>query len=282
VIVSYLSSFTVASVTQKMVFRIRCLCCGESKLCRGDITGTLRLEKTLYRIEQDVDRVAELSGDILPLTIQMVIMGVMVLVTMGILNWHLTLVIVPLLPVFYVLQRRFASRLKRRQTASRTSRARWRFLQEHLAGMLQFQLLNRTGTQGRSLLAAAEGANSDQAASGRNVFWWASVSVIVLAWADPWLRGYEVTRRHFGPLAGSWLFYGYVFRLFAPVSIAIDLQSRLQRVGASTVAFSKLPTAIHKLQKTSACTATVRHQARIGILFRCGFATTKTGRFCGI
>jgi len=28
-------------------------------------------------------------------------------------------------------------------------------------------------------------------------------------------------------------FYGYVFRLFAPVSIAIDLQSRLQRVGAS-------------------------------------------------
>ena len=34
-------------------------------------------------------------------------------------------------------------------------------------------------------------------------------------------------------IGGLVAFYGYVFRLFAPVSIAIDLQSRLQRVGAS-------------------------------------------------
>jgi len=45
---------------------------------------------TLYRIEQDVDRVAELSGDILPLTIPDGNHGRHGLVTMGVLNWHLT------------------------------------------------------------------------------------------------------------------------------------------------------------------------------------------------
>lgn len=42
----------------------------------------------------------ELSGDILPLTIQMATMGVMVLVIMGVLNWRLTLLVAPMLPIF--------------------------------------------------------------------------------------------------------------------------------------------------------------------------------------
>jgi len=41
--------------------------------------------------------------------------------------------------------------------------------------------------------------------------------------------GYAVMRGAL-PLGGLVAFYGYVVRLFEPVSIAIDLQSRLQRV----------------------------------------------------
>src|ERR1700722_16391617 len=100
VIVSYIASFISCIVTQKMVFRIRVSLLRRIQTLPARYHGNSKVGETLYRIEQDVDRVAELSGDILPLTIQMVIMGVMVLVTMGILNWHLTLVISPLLPVF--------------------------------------------------------------------------------------------------------------------------------------------------------------------------------------
>jgi ABC-type multidrug transport system fused ATPase/permease subunit len=61
----------------------------------------------------------------------------------------------------------------------------------------------------------------------------ASVSVIVLGMGlILGYGGYEVTRGAL-TVGGLVAFYGYVFRLFAPVSIAIDLQSRLQRVGAS-------------------------------------------------
>ena len=236
VIVSYLSSFISCVVTQKMVFRIRVSLLRRIQTLPARYHGNSQVGETLYRVEQDVDRVAELSGDILPLTIQMVIMGVMVLVTMGILNWHLTLVIVPLLPIFYVLQRRYATRLKEAADSVQNQSGKIAaFLQEHLAGMLQLQLLNRTGTQGRKFarLAAEAAKFQIRQRATEMSFGGASISVIVLGMGlILGYGGYEVTRSTL-TVGGLVAFYGYVFRLFAPVSIAIDLQSRLQRVGAS-------------------------------------------------
>ena len=235
-IVSYLSSFISCVVTQKMVFRIRISLLRRIQILPAQYHGNSQVGETLYRLEQDVDRVAELSGDILPLTIQMVIMGAMVLVTMGILNWHLTLVIAPLLPIFYVLQRRYTTRLKESADSVQNQSGKISaFLQEHLAGMLQLQLLNRTGTQGRKFARlVAEGAKSQikQRATEMS-FGTASISVIVLGMGlILGCGGYEVTRSTL-TVGGLVAFYGYIFHLFAPVSIAIDLQSRLQRVGAS-------------------------------------------------
>src|SRR6266478_6210020 len=236
VIVSYLCSFVSCVVTQKMVFRIRVSLLRRIQTLPAQYYGNSQVGETLYRIEQDVDRVAELSGDILPLTLEMVIMGVMVLVTMGILNWHLTLVVVPLLPIFYLLQRRYATRLKEAADSVQNQSGKiGAFLQEHLAGMLQLQLLNRTDSQGRKFARlAAEGAKFQiKQRSSEMSFGAASVSVIVLGMGlILGYGGYEVTRSTL-TVGGLVAFYGYVFRLFAPVSIAIDLQSRLQRLGAS-------------------------------------------------
>ena len=233
---NYLGSFVSCLLAQKMVFRIRV-----SLLRRIHARPAHRRQKsqvgdTLYRIEQDVDRVAELSGDILPLTVQMVLMGIMVLIAMGILNWHLTVLVAPLLPIFYLLQRRYAGKLK--DAADQVQRQSGKinaFLQEHLAGVMQLQLLNRTGTQARKFArVAAKGAQLQiQQRATEMVFGGASVSVIVLGMGlILGYGGYEVTRGVL-TVGGLVAFYGYVFRLFAPLSVAIDLQSRLQRVGAS-------------------------------------------------
>jgi ATP-binding cassette subfamily B protein len=234
--INHLGSFVSCLLTQKMVFRIRV-----SLLRQIHTLPTYRHEKsqvgdTLYRIEQDVDRVAELSGDILPLTLQMVLIGIMVLVTMGILNWHLTALVSPVLPIFYLLQHRYAAKLKDAadQVQSQSGRVN-AFLQEHLAGMMQLQLLNRTGTQAKKFARlAAKGAQLQiQQRATEMAFGGASVSVIVLGMGlILGYGGYEVTRGAL-TIGGLVAFYGYVFRLFAPVCIAIDLQSRLQRVGAS-------------------------------------------------
>jgi ATP-binding cassette subfamily B protein len=234
--INYLGSFVSCLLAQKMVFRIRV-----SLLRQIHTLPTRRHEKshvgdTLYRVEQDVDRVAELSGDILPLTIQMALMGIMVLVTMGILNWHLTVLVAPVLPIFYLLQRRYAAKLKDAadQVQSQSGKIN-AFLQEYLAGMMQLQVLNRMGTQARKFARlAAKGAQLQiRQRATEMAFGGASVSVIVLGMGlILGYGGYEVTRGAL-TVGGLVAFYGYVFRLFAPVSIAIDLQSRLQRVGAS-------------------------------------------------
>jgi len=166
----------------------------------------------------------------------MVLMGIMVLVTMGILNWHLTALVAPILPIFYFLQRRYAAKLKYAadQVQSQSGKIN-AFLQEHLAGMMQLQLLNRTGTQARKFARlAAKGAQVQiHQRATEMAFGGASVSVIVLGMGlILGYGGYEVTRGAL-TVGGLVAFYGYVFRLFAPVSIAIDLQSRLQRAGAS-------------------------------------------------
>src|ERR1700733_6483894 len=234
--INYLGSFVSCLLTQKMVFRIRVSLLRQIHRLPTHGQEKSQVGDTLYRMEQDVDRVAELSGDILPLTIQMVLVGIMVLVTMGILNWHLTALVAPVLPMFYLLQRRYAAKLKDAadQVQSQSGKINV-FLQEHLAGMMQLQLLNRTGTQAKKFARlAAKGAQVQiQQRATEMAFGGASVSVIVVGMGlILGYGGYEITRGTL-TVGGLVAFYGYVFRLFAPVSIAIDLQSRLQRVGAS-------------------------------------------------
>jgi ABC-type multidrug transport system fused ATPase/permease subunit len=234
--INYLGSFVSCLLTQKMVFRIRVSLLRQIHGLPTHRHGKSQVGDTLYRIEQDVDRVAELSGDILPLTIQMVLVGIMVLVTMGILNWHLTALVTPVLPIFYLLQRRYGAKLKDAADEVQSQSGKLNaFLQEHLAGMMQLQLLNRTGTQARKFarLAATGAQLQIRQRATEMVFGSASVSLIVLGMGlILGYGGYEVTRGAL-TVGGLVAFYGYVFRLFAPVSIAIDLQSRLQRVGAS-------------------------------------------------
>ena len=234
--VGYICSFVSCLIAQRMIFRIRVSLLRRVQSLPARFHGNAQIGETLYRIEQDVDRVAELSGDILPLTIQITVLGVMVLTTMGILNWRLTAIVTPLLPVFYLIQRRYSAQLKAAADSVQKQSGRiGAFLQEHLAGMLQLQLLNRTNTQTRKFAElVAEGARFQirQRATEMS-FGFASVSVIVLGMGlILGYGGYEVTRGAL-TVGGLVAFYGYVFRLFAPVSVAVDLQSRLQRVGAS-------------------------------------------------
>ena len=160
----------------------------------------------------------------------------MVIATMGDLNWRLTATVLPLLPIFYWLQQKYSSRLKQAADNVQSQSGRLSsFLQEHLAGMLQLQLLNRTSTQTRKFarLAAETARFQVRQRATEMSFGIASVSVIVFGMGLVLgYGGYEVTRSAL-TVGGLVAFYGYVFRLFTPVSIAIDLQSRTQRVAAS-------------------------------------------------
>src|SRR6266849_1785677 len=230
---TYLVGFVVS---QKMIFRIRVALIRRLHVLSARYYENTPVGEILYRVEQDVDRVGELGGDVLPSVIRMAIVAVMVLVTMGVLNLRLTLMVVPLLPLFYFLQRRYLSPLT---VAAESTQQQMgmisSFLQEHLFGMLQLQLLNRTSTHGRKiarfLAAGAKVQTAQRLAEVR--FSAASMSVIVLG--STLILGFggdDVIRGRL-TVGGLVAFYSYVIRLFEPMSVAVDLQSRLQRVGAS-------------------------------------------------
>jgi ATP-binding cassette subfamily B protein len=233
---SYLGTFAGSVVTQKLVFRIRMSLLRRIHTLPASYYGNTQVGETLFRLEQDVDRVAEFSGDVLPVTLHMVILGIMVVVTMGVLNWRLTLVVLPLVPAFYFIQQGFARKLKGAADSVQNQLGKISaFLQEHLAGMLQLQLLNRTGTQGRRFARLiAEGAKVQiQQRVTEIAFGGMCISVIVLGMSlILGVGGYEVTRGSL-TVGGLVAFYGYVVRLFEPVSIATDLQARFQRFSAS-------------------------------------------------
>jgi ABC-type multidrug transport system fused ATPase/permease subunit len=233
---SYAAYLVGFIVSQKMIFRLRV-----TLIRRLHDRSARYYEKTsvgeiLYRVEQDVDRVGDLGGDVLPSVIRMAIVATMVLVTMGVLNVRLTLVVMPLLPLFYFLQRRYLSPLTvAAESTQRQMGVISSFLQEHLVGMLQLQLLNRTGTHGRKfarfLAAGAKLQTAQRLAEVR--FSAASMSAVVLgSTLILGYGGYDVIR-HRLTVGGLVAFYSYVIRLFEPMSAAVDLQSRLQRVGAS-------------------------------------------------
>ena len=231
--VAYLVGFVIS---QKMIFRIRVALIRRLHVLSARYYENTPVGEILYRVEQDVDRVGELGGDVLPSMIRMAVVAVMVLATMGVLNGRLTLMVVPLLPLFYFLQRRYLNPL----TAAAESTQRQMgvissFLQEHLFGMLQLQLLNRTRTHGRKFARALAGGARVQTAQrlAEVHFSAASMSVIVLgSTLILGFGGYDVIH-HRLTVGGLVAFYSYVIRLFEPMSAAVDLQSRLQRVGAS-------------------------------------------------
>jgi ATP-binding cassette subfamily B protein len=233
---SYTASLVGFIVSRKMIFRIRVALIRRLHVRSAQYFENTPVGEILYRVEQDVDLVGELAGDLLPSMIRMAAVGVMVLATMSVINCRLTLMVTPLLPLFYFLQRQHLTPLK--VAAENTQRQMGvisSFLQEHLFGMLQLQLLNKTGTHGRKFARAlAAGANvrtTQRLAEVR--FSAVSMSVIVLgSTLILGFGGYDVIQ-HRLTVGGLVAFYSYVIRLFGPMSIAVDLQSRMKRVGAS-------------------------------------------------
>src|SRR5580692_2483826 len=73
---AYLIGFVVS---QKMIFRIRVALIRRLHIRSARYYENTPVGEILYRVEQDVDRVGDLGGDILPSVIRMTIVAVMVL-----------------------------------------------------------------------------------------------------------------------------------------------------------------------------------------------------------
>lgn len=221
---------------QKMTFRSRLRLLRHLQRLSAEYHDNRPLGDTLHRLQVDVDHVGTLSGEVIPTALRMVTVFTLVMTTMLVLNYRLTLIVLPLIPVFIVVRRRFHQRLRSASDAVQEQSGKViGFLEEHLSSIVQVQLLSCEQREARRFARLSGQAVRAQIKRRATELFFSSLlySIIVIGMASVLCYGgYQVIT---GTLtAGSLVaFYGYTLQLFVPLYGVVDIYSKLQRAGAS-------------------------------------------------
>src|SRR5467141_2861100 len=233
---SALAGLVSFRTVQDLVFRIRLSILEKMNHLSADYHETTPIGEKLYRMEQDVDQVAELGSSLVPYALQTAFNAIFVVGTMFVLNFKLTCVVLPLVPLFYVVRNYFDSRLREASdSAQRQSSKESSFLQEHLASVIQIQLLHQEKNQTQMFLERATARV--KALNHRNLveilFRISYMTVITLGTIA--ILGYGSYQVFAGALTVGGLVasYSYIARLFDPLNAAVEIYSRLNRMSAS-------------------------------------------------
>ena len=221
---------------QKMIFRSRLSLLRHLQRLSAQYHDNRPLGDTLYRLQSDVDQIATLSGEVIPSALRMVTVFTLVMTTMLVLNYRLTIIVLPLVPVFVLARRQFHDRLRRASDAVQEQSGKViGFLEEHLSSIIQVQLLSCEQREARRFARLSGSAVRAQVnRRGMELFFSSLLYFIIIVGMASVLcyGGYLVMS---GRLTAGGLvaFYGYTLQLFIPLYGVVDIYSKLQRAGAS-------------------------------------------------
>ena len=221
---------------QKMIFRIRLKLLRHLQRLSPRHHDSASVGDTMHRVEQDVNQVGELGGDFIPICLRMSLVASMVLVMMLSLNFRLTCIILPLIPLFLLVHWRYHARLRKcSDEVQRTLGMLSNFLQEHLFSIVQVQLLRRQTAEARRFVGLAGRATRAHAQRRITEILFSLVSLSIVVIGITVILGYGGYQVFSGSLSigGLVAFYSYVVRLFEPLGGAVDVSSKLHRAGAS-------------------------------------------------
>jgi ABC-type multidrug transport system fused ATPase/permease subunit len=190
----------------------------------------------VQRVEADVTSVGDFGSDILPTVVQMVVQIVMTAAVMIFLDWRLTAIIVPLMPVFVWIQHHFGAVM--RQSSEHVRGAvgtQSSLLNEMLAGATQIQLLGAEWRMARRYDRLSLRTQRARWRQRMRELRFSLSTMTAVSLGSALIIGYGGARVLTGDLsAGSLVaFYGYVGSIFAPLMTATELYARLNRIEAS-------------------------------------------------
>lgn len=190
----------------------------------------------MTRLGSDVDQISQLTSEIASSTVRATVFLFVNLAVMLYLNATMTLAIAPTLLLFSWIQARFSSSMSERaDTAQKETGRASSVVYEYLSALPQIQLLcaekvalsNAVSVWSRMVGARKSQKSTEVLYAGTVNGAFILATLLVLA-----LGSYQFL--HGALTIGALVaFYTYQTRVFEPVSMATDLYSRLQRVGAS-------------------------------------------------
>ena len=221
---------------QKMTFRLRLNLLRHLQQLSAEYHDSKPVGDTLHRLQVDVDQIGSISGEVIPVALRMVTVCTLILIAMLVLNWRLTVIVLPLIPVFILVRRRFHDRLRQASDSVQEQSGKMiGFLEEHLSAIVQVQLLSCEQREARRFARLSARVVRAQVSRRVTELFFSSFLylIIVLGMAGVLCYGgYEVMT---GTLTSGGLvaFYGYTLQLFIPLYAVVDIYSKLQRAGSS-------------------------------------------------
>jgi ABC-type multidrug transport system fused ATPase/permease subunit len=155
---------------------------------------------------------------------------------MLVLNYRLTIVVLPLIPVFILVRRRFQDRLRHASDSVQERSGKLiGFLEEHLSAIVQVQLLSCEQREARRFARiSSDVVRAQMKRRGTELLFSSLLYLIIIAGMAGVLSygGYQVMS---GTLTAGGLvaFYGYTLQLFIPLYGVVDIYAKVQRVAAS-------------------------------------------------
>jgi ABC-type multidrug transport system fused ATPase/permease subunit len=196
----------------------------------------IMLGEKISRFDLDVEQIAQFGADSAAMLVRIAVFFCLNLAIMLRLNASMTLTVLPLLPLFYLVRRSFKSVIQSRaaQTQEGTGKAIGK-IAEHLGAVPQLQLLGaveaRTSDSVGSWLLVIQAQWRQRCAE--TFFSVAVTSVLglgILVVLGTGAYKYAAGSITIGTLVA---FYAYTTRIFEPVSTAMDLYARSERMLAS-------------------------------------------------
>ena len=221
---------------QKMTFRMRLGLLRHLQRLSAEYHDNRPLGDTLHRLQVDVEQVGTLSGDLIPTALRMSTVFILVMTAMLVLNYRLTAVVLPLIPVFILVRQQFRNRLRQASdTVQQQSGKMIEFLEEHLSSIVQVQLLSCEQREARRFARLAGHAVRAQVTRRATELFFSSLLYLIIVMGMAGVLCYGGYQVMTGALtAGSLVaFYGYTLQLFIPLYGVVDMYSKLQRAGAS-------------------------------------------------
>jgi ABC-type multidrug transport system fused ATPase/permease subunit len=221
---------------QKMTFRSRLSLLRHLQRLSAEYHDNRPLGDILHRLQIDVDQVGALSGEVIPGALRMATVFTLVMTTMLVLNYRLTAIVLPLIPVFILVRRRFHDRLRQSSDSVQEQSGKMiGFLEEHLSSIVQVQLLSCEQREARRFARLSGGAVRAQIKRRGTELLFSSFLYLIIVTGMAGVLCYGGYQVMIGTLTAGGLvaFYGYTLQLFIPLYAVVDIYSKLQRAGAS-------------------------------------------------
>jgi ABC-type bacteriocin/lantibiotic exporter with double-glycine peptidase domain len=236
VVFTSLGSWLTVAASQKIALALRLEILKHLDSLSADYHEATPIGEKLYALREPVEEIAYLGSDLFPGIFRTLLSTALTLFAMGALSVRLTVIVLPLVPLFLLTRHDF--RLRLGQDADDLQEKRLEvssFLEEHAPSVVQIQSLQQETRRERQAYRLFAKAARSQLRLARTGAFFSIFTNLTIVLAISAIIGYGGLRVFRGDLTvGSLVaFYSYLAQLFEPLSGAMEMYARTQKAFSS-------------------------------------------------